>query len=109
MDSSARRDKPLKIFLNASNGRATWPTNRRAIKWTDPLRLDSFSGEVRMPAEENRRDHGRAEEVLSGIQAAGGGGAAQWGYNSGTAQSAVGGFFGAHPTLEKAIRGRRPG
>ncbi len=59
-----------------------------------------------MPAEENRRDYGREEKVLSGIQAAGGGGAVEWGYNPRTAQSAVGHFFRAHPALEEALKNK---
>jgi hypothetical protein len=37
-----------------------------------------------MPVEENRRDHGREEKVLGSIQAAGGGGAIEWGGSSQT-------------------------
>ena len=45
------------------------------IDWSEPLRLDSLRGQVRMPGgKEKGSHHGRSKEVFSEFQAGGGGG-----------------------------------
>ena len=77
-------------------------------RWTDPLRLDTGLGEVRMPVEgkEGIRDE-RAAELFRGIQAAGCGRAFESGGKFGATEPTVRGVLGVNPALEEALRGGR--
>src|SRR5437667_10071691 len=73
--------------------------------WSDPLSLNRFGGEFRMPSREKKGvlDE-RAEEVFAGIQAASNRGVAEWRLYFSAAQPSARCKSGTYLVLEEALR-----